>query len=71
MDFVRETIRAADAGITALAVAFDESTENRGYIFDSRDRSRVHSSEYREYGLEEIEDMQSAKEDRLERMEYS
>ena len=30
MDFVRESVRAADARVTALAVAFNESNENGG-----------------------------------------
>ena len=71
MEFVRESIRTADARVTALAVAFEESTENMGYVFDHRDGSRVRVSEYHEYGVEEKEDMQIAEEERLERMGYN
>ena len=68
MDFVRESVLAADARVTALAVAFNESTENSGYIFDHRDGSLVHVSEYQEYGVEEREDIRSAEEERLEQV---
>ena len=71
LDSVRESVRAADARIAALAVAFDESGENRGYLFDHRDGSRVHRSVYRNYGSEEKEGIFSAEEERLERMGYN
>ena len=70
MRFVRESVRAADARVAALAVAFEESTENTGYVFNYRDGSRVHFTEYRDYGVKEKEDMQIAEEERLERMGY-
>ena len=51
-----------------MAVAFEESTENTGYVFYYRDRSRVHFTKYRDYGVKEKEDMQIAEEEALERM---
>ena len=71
LNIVREAVRAADDRIAALALAFDESSENSAYMFDHRDGSRVHVSEYRMFSGEERADMQSAREERLERMGYT
>ena len=67
-NYLPEAIRVEDVRIAAASAAFDESTGNKGYFFDFRDGSRVHVSKYREYSMEEKEDMQCAEEEHAERM---
>ena len=71
LDIVRAAVRAADVRIAALALAYDESLENSAYVFDHRDGSQVHISEYRGFSGEEMLGIQSAREERSERMGYT
>ena len=71
LDTARAAVRAADVRIAALALAFDESSENSAYVFDHRNGSQVHISEYRGFSGEERAGIQSAREERSERMGYT
>ena len=62
-DYLPEAVRVADAKISALSAAFDESTENAGYFFDFGDGSQVHTSKYQKYSAEERGDMRIAEEE--------
>ena len=68
LDTARAVVHAADVRIAGLARAYDESAENDEYVFDHRDGSQVHISEYQRFSREERAGIQRARLERSERM---